>query len=172
MLNSPKQSLKPDITKSCDLRKDMPDVPGATGIFSFGYGSEVDTDGPVADGWENFTKLDGSVKTVTIPSVIKRLKIWIVGDGESGTCSTIAQEFPDFCDGVTCPNDSPCCSDLGVCCSGLPGDRLCSGPITKAECDVLGGNHFRGTQSCDGYDCNDNEHTCRQDANDCNPIGS
>jgi hypothetical protein len=177
MLNSPKQSLKPDILRLCDLRGDQPDNTGATGIFSFGWGNDQFL-ANVNDSYSEFqgdfigTKL--GLYRYEIPSTIKTLKIWIVGDGTSEYCSTVGEDFPDFC-GITCPIDSECCSDLGVCCYGSGGSVGCTGPVSADYCvNTLSGNHYNGIKTCQEAGptfCTEGQHCCAKDpeeiCNDC-----
>lgn len=156
MLNSPKQSFKPDIQRACDLRKDQPDVSGADGVFSFGWGYAGDVNVNLSDAYRDFngdfvdpSANDGLVR-YTVPSVIKEFTVFVMGDGGGGRCTTIVDQFPDFClNGIFCGKDTECCQNLGICCTGVGAGIGCTGPVTKTVCDELGGNHYDGITSCE-----------------------
>lgn len=176
MLNSPKQSFKPDILELCDLRKDQPEDTTPTGILSFGWGSSeflLNNDDSYEDFSNGFLKTESGLYRYQVPSVIKRLKVFIVGDGTEDFCSTVGEEFPDFC-GITCPIDSECCSDLGICCYGSGSSVGCTGPVSAVYCrDILNGNHYNGITTCAEAGptfCTEGQHCCAQDPDtECEP---
>lgn len=176
MLNSPKQSFKPDILELCDLRKDQPEDATASGILSFGWGNDqflINADDSYEDFSNGFLNNESGLYRFQVPSVIKRLKVFIVGDGTSDFCSTVGEEFPDFC-GITCPIDSECCSDLGICCYGSGSSVGCTGPVSAVYCrDTLNGNHYNGITTCAEAGptfCTEGQHCCAPDPNsECEP---